>query len=195
MWNDKPRDTERGFSIWAIIKWVESDLMSLAQRQTGSQLPTECVFFPLFFNYRLDLIKSFCDISQWLVITSIKNMIPEQQSGDSFFFFFFSREKICQFRLLAPHNFLQRCELMCHLYAASPSSPPESRIFWQNQRRLFAVPTRVHLPRFFNAHLKVMSHFWFHVPSIKFPFRGLREESIFKKVELLNSILRGLSRT
>ena len=90
MWNDKPRDIERGFSIWAIIKWVESDLMSLAQRQTGSQLPTECVFFPLFFfffNYRLDLIKSFSDISQWLVITSIKNMIPEQQSGDSFFFF------------------------------------------------------------------------------------------------------------
>lgn len=67
--------------------------MSLAQRQTGSQLPTECVFFPLFFNYRLDLIKSFCDISQWLVITSIKNMIPEQQSGDSFFFFVFPERK------------------------------------------------------------------------------------------------------
>lgn len=150
MWNDKPRDIERGFSIWAIIKWVESDLMSLAQRQTGSQLPTECVFFPLFFfffNYRLDLIKSFSDISQWLVITSIKNMIPEQQSGDSFFFFFVRKyvSSVYWHHII----FLQRCELMCHLYAASPSSPPESWIFWQNQRRLFAMPTRVQPPRCF----------------------------------------------
>lgn len=50
-------------SILATIKQVESDLMSLAQRQTGIQLPVESVFFPPYYNYRLDLIKSFCDIS------------------------------------------------------------------------------------------------------------------------------------
>lgn len=49
-------------SILATIKWVESDLMSLAQAQTGIQLPEERVVSP-YFNYRLDLIKSFCDIS------------------------------------------------------------------------------------------------------------------------------------
>lgn len=59
MWHDKWRDSKRGFSIQAVIKWAESDLMSLAQRQARLQLPMKC----LFVNYRLDLIKSFCVIS------------------------------------------------------------------------------------------------------------------------------------
>ena len=154
MWNDKPRDTERGFSIWAIIKWVESDPMSLAQRQTGSQLPTECVFFPLLFNYRLDLIKSFCDISQWLLITSIKTWFLSNKVEIPFFLNFFFLSWLLERKYVSSiywHHifffFLQGCELMCHLYAASPSFPSESRIFWQNQRRLFVMPTRVQLSR------------------------------------------------
>lgn len=47
-------------SNWTIIKWVASDPGMQADKLAAAN---GVCLFPPCFNYRLDLIKSFCDIS------------------------------------------------------------------------------------------------------------------------------------
>ena len=94
MWNDKLRHQTR-VSIKAIIKRVDSDLMSSGTEAERRTAANGLWLFFKYFNYKLDLIKSFCVISWWPVITSIiKKKNPEPQNKVEVFSQSFLRENM-----------------------------------------------------------------------------------------------------
>lgn len=144
--------------------------------QRSASLPLH----PLLFNYRLDLIKSFCDISYWLLLTSIKTWASTRRGEQRVLLAFFKRRK-CRLHLLAWHNYVN---LSYAVFVVS--SPLRTENSWQSLLTMSSSTTLMY-------DWKPRSNSWFFITSIRFPFQELLEAycSILKAGRL-NSIFPGL---